>query len=184
MFTSLSNFICWNQTPSVTVLGGRAWREAEPWRWGSVMFYKRPQKVLTLFHLMLCRIRLCNPMDCSPPRSSVLGNSPGKNTGVGCHSLLQGIFPDQGWDLCLLHWQADSLPPSHQGILPLHENTVKSQLLKTQEAGHLRRSQQTPNLPESELWTSILQNCQSAIIYKPWGQWYFVRANWMDWHSV
>ena len=33
---------------------------------------------------------------------------PGKNTGVGCHALLQGIFPTQGSNLCLLHWQADS----------------------------------------------------------------------------
>ena len=52
---------------------------------------------------------LCNPMDCSPPSSSVLGDSPGKNTGVGCHALLQGIFPIQGSNpnlLCLLHRQA------------------------------------------------------------------------------
>ena len=39
---------------------------------------------------------------------------PGKNTGVGCHCLLQGIFLTQGLNLCLLHWQADSLPMSHQ----------------------------------------------------------------------
>ena len=37
------------------------------------------------------------------------------NTGVGCHFLLHGVFLAQGWDLCLLHWQADSLPLSHQG---------------------------------------------------------------------
>ncbi|KAI4547702.1 hypothetical protein MJG53_000534 [Ovis ammon polii x Ovis aries] len=36
---------------------------------------------------------LSDPMDCSLPDSSVHGDSPGKNTGVGCHSLLQGIFP-------------------------------------------------------------------------------------------
>ena len=41
---------------------------------------------------------LCDPMDCSPPGSSVHGDSPGKNTGVGCHVLLQGIFPAQGWN--------------------------------------------------------------------------------------
>ena len=46
---------------------------------------------------------LCNPMDCSPPGSSVHGDSPGKNTGVVCHSLLQGIFPTQGSKLHLLH---------------------------------------------------------------------------------
>ena len=34
-------------------------------------------------------LTLCNPMDSSPPGSSVHGNSPGKNTGVGCHFLLQ-----------------------------------------------------------------------------------------------
>ena len=40
-------------------------------------------------------------------------DSPSKNTGVGCHSLLQGISPTQGSNphlLCLLHWQAGSLP--------------------------------------------------------------------------
>ena len=35
-------------------------------------------------------------MDRSPPISSVHGDSPGKNTGVDCHALLQGIFPTQG----------------------------------------------------------------------------------------
>ena len=40
-------------------------------------------------------------------------NYPGKNTGVGCHFLLQGIFLNQGSNPCLLrflHWQADSFP--------------------------------------------------------------------------
>ena len=40
---------------------------------------------------------------------------PSKNTGVGCHFLLQGIFPTQGLNPCLLHWQAEFLPLSHQG---------------------------------------------------------------------
>ena len=41
---------------------------------------------------------------------------PGKNTGVGCHFLLQGIFPTQESKpslLCLLHWQVNSLPLNH-----------------------------------------------------------------------
>ena len=42
---------------------------------------------------------------------------PGKSTAVGCHFLLQGIFPDQGLNPSLLCWQADSLPLSHQGKL-------------------------------------------------------------------
>ena len=60
----------------------------------------------------LC-LTLCNPMDCSPPGSSVHGIFPGKNIGVGCHFLLQGIFLTQGSNLHLLHllhWQLDSLP--------------------------------------------------------------------------
>ena len=39
---------------------------------------------------------LGDPMDCSPPGSSVYGDSPSKNSEVGCHALLQGIFPTQG----------------------------------------------------------------------------------------
>ena len=44
----------------------------------------------------LCLI-FCNPMDCSPQRRLLLcpWNSPGKNTEMGSHSLLQGIFPTQ-----------------------------------------------------------------------------------------
>ena len=33
-----------------------------------------------------------------------------KNTGVGCHALLKGIFPTQGLSPHLLHWQAGSFP--------------------------------------------------------------------------
>ena len=58
----------------------------------------------------LSLVWLCDSMDCSPPGPSVLGDSQGKNTGVSRHFLLQGIFPTQGSNLHLLHWQADSLP--------------------------------------------------------------------------
>ena len=37
-------------------------------------------------------VALSNPVDFSPPGSSVHGDSPDKRTGVGCHALLQGIF--------------------------------------------------------------------------------------------
>ena len=49
------------------------------------------------------RRTLCDPVDCSPPGSSVHGDSPGKNAGVGCHAFLQGIFPAQGSNQGLLH---------------------------------------------------------------------------------
>ena len=54
------------------------------------------------------------PRDCSPPGSSVHGISQ-SNTGVGCRFLLQGIFPRQVSNPCLLHWQLGSCPLSHQG---------------------------------------------------------------------
>ena len=44
--------------------------------------------------LQLC-LTLCHPMDCSPPGSSVHGDSPGKNTGVGCCAPLHAL-PDPG----------------------------------------------------------------------------------------
>ena len=77
------------------------------------------KRVLQVFgSVLLCFIAqtcptLCDPVDCSPPGSSVHGDSPGMNTGVGCHDLLQGIFPTQGTNPGLLRWQAYSLPLSH-----------------------------------------------------------------------
>ena len=65
----------------------------------------------------------CNPMDCSPPGSSVRGNFPDKNTWVDYHFLLQEIFLTQGLKLCLLHWQAGSLPLSQLGS-PSYRHTL------------------------------------------------------------
>ena len=38
-------------------------------------------------------LTFCYPMVCSLPGSSVHGDAPGKNTALGCHTVLQGIFP-------------------------------------------------------------------------------------------
>ena len=100
-------------------------------------------------------------MDCSQPGASVHEIFfSGKNGGVGCHFLLQEIFPTQGLNLCLLHlmpWQAPSLLLSHQGSpyvvqcqvkwtveLPLHPHdagrrgsyTVSVHLLVPPALGH------------------------------------------------
>ena len=56
-----------------------------------------------------------DPMGCSPPGSSVHGDSSGKNTGVDCHVLLQGIFPTQGLDPGLPHCRQILYCLSHQG---------------------------------------------------------------------
>ena len=57
---------------------------------------------------MLCLVTqscptLCDPMDCSLWGFSVHEDSPGKNTGAGCHALLQGILPIQGLNPGVLH---------------------------------------------------------------------------------
>ena len=58
---------------------------------------------------------ICDPKDCSLPGSSVHGDSPGKNIGVGCHALLQGIFVTQGLNPRLLHCRGSLHYLSHQG---------------------------------------------------------------------
>ena len=83
-------------------------------------------------------LTLCDPMDHSPPGSSVHGVSPGKNTGVGCHALLQRLFLTQGSNshlLSLLHWQADSLPPSHLRS-PCYKHLIRPGL-RSQMAWHI-----------------------------------------------
>ena len=73
---------------------------------------------------------LCNSMDCSPPGWLLCPwNSPGKNTGVGCHSFLQGIFPAQGLNPGLLHCRQILFCLSHQGS-PQNKRTNKYILKK------------------------------------------------------
>ena len=60
-------------------------------------------------------ITLCDRMDCSPPGSSVHVDSSGKNTGVGCRTLFQGIFPTQGSNPGLAHCRQIFYRLSYQG---------------------------------------------------------------------
>ena len=60
-------------------------------------------------------LTLCNPMDCSPPGSSVHGDSSGKNTREGYHALFQGIFPTQGLNPGLPHCKLILYQLSYQG---------------------------------------------------------------------
>ena len=66
------------------------------------------------------RVRLFETRWAVPARLLCLCESPGKNTGVGCHALFQGIFLTQGSNLCLLClllWQVGSLPLAPLGKL-------------------------------------------------------------------
>ena len=59
-------------------------------------------------------LTLCNPVDCSLP-GSWPWDSPGRNTGVGCHVLFQGIFPTQGSNPGLPHCSRILYHLNHQG---------------------------------------------------------------------
>ena len=68
------------------------------------------------------------PRGLEPTRLLCPWDSSGKNAGAGCHFLLQGILPTQGWNPHLLHWQVDSFtaepgtptpPILHQPPCPL-----------------------------------------------------------------
>ena len=92
-----------------------------------------PQSPTTSFRSVLGLVAqsyptLCDPMDCVPPGSSILGDSPGKNTGVGFHVLLQGIFLTQGSNPCLLHCRRILYHLSHRGSP--HCNKLDSLLLQ------------------------------------------------------
>ena len=60
-------------------------------------------------------LTLCDPMNHSPPGSSVHGDSPGKSIGLGSHSLLQGIFLTQGLSPCLRHCRQSLYWLNHWG---------------------------------------------------------------------
>ena len=62
----------------------------------------------------LC-LTLCDPMDCIAHQTPQSMNSPGKNTGVGGHFLLQGIFLTQGLNPDLPHCRQTLYQLSHQG---------------------------------------------------------------------
>ena len=88
------------------------------------------------------------PLGPYPARLLCPWNSPGKNTGEGCHALLQGIFLTQGSNLCLLcllHWQVSSLPlaPPEKPILCFSVqfssvHSVVSDFLRSHEPQHAR----------------------------------------------
>ena len=89
------------------------------------------------------RVQLLANRGLKPARLLRSWGSPGKHTKVGCHFLLQRTFLTQGANphlLCLLPWQADSLPLSHLGSPKslLGINMFES---KGKEAGLVRSNQ-------------------------------------------
>ena len=85
-----------------------------------------------------------DPMDYSLPGSSVM-RLPRQEYGVGCHFLLQGIFPTQGLNPHLLHWQVDSLPLHHLES-PLEGPRI-GKFIETEKIRHYQE------LERGEMWS-------------------------------
>ena len=113
--------------------------------------------------------------DCSPPGSSVHGDSPGKNTGVGCHALLQGIFPTQRlnpglpcyrWILYWLGCFLDDVLSGRELLTPSGLFRCLSHINSVLTLGcRRRRWHPTPVLlPGKSHWRRSLVGCS------PWGR--------------
>ena len=85
----------------------------------SYLLTRRVQEEFRHKHVcVLSHVQLFATIWTAACQASLSIDPPGKNTGVGCHFLLQGIFPTQGLNLYLLHvwyWQTNFLPLSLLG---------------------------------------------------------------------
>ena len=90
--------------------------------WGQTQKTGKEAEVMSVAQSCLT---LCNPMDYSPARLLCPWGSPGKNTGVGCPSLLQEVFPTQGSNPGLSHCRQILYCLSHQGSPPPKETCVE-----------------------------------------------------------
>ena len=103
-------------------------------------------------------------MDYSLPGSCVHGDSPGKNTGVSCHFLLQGIFPTQGSKPGLPHCRQIPYHLSHQGS-PTHNKVIHSQTpgIKTRSLGGIIFDHLIKGQLDSQV--DMLGMCRFCIIH-------------------
>ena len=110
-----------------------------------------------------------NSWTIQPSRLLCPWNFPGKNTGVGCHFLLQGMFSTQTSNLHLLQWQTDSSPLRHQ-----RSPDRRIQSLKIQ---HVRNS----NIQDSasvDFTGSTVPDFDTVILWKVFGKsWWVIFRN-------
>ena len=83
---------------------------------------------------------------------------------MGCHFPLQGIFPTQGSNLRLLHWQVDSLPLIHQGSLSSSQNHLCFRIFRATNSICLQIERSfiinyIPPALQSVQFSSVAQSC-------------------------
>ena len=112
---------------------------------------------------------LCNPTDCSPLGSSVHGLLQARTLGVGCHALLQGIFPTQRSDLSLFTSPAladrlllTSATGEAQELPLLYPNSAKTRMLMRSIAPKDQRLHQAYKIL-TELVNLLSRNAASVL---------------------
>ena len=106
---------------SLQVISATCWGEKQPWLPEGSTHSKEYQCLVCVCAYMCVCVCVCmctrDHTNYISSDSSVHGISQERILEWGCHFLFQQIFLTQGLNLCLLHWQADSLPLSYQGNL-------------------------------------------------------------------
>ena len=123
-----------------------------------------------MFSHLSCQT-LWDPMDCSPPGSSVHGVFPGKNTEVGCHFLLQRIFPTQRssnpiscidrW--ILYHWTTWEAPCNFNDCVYVISSVFWLSEVVLYSQGQESDEWSTFDL-DSEAWNSSALPCANRVI--------------------
>ena len=120
---------------------------------------------------------LCNPMDCSPSGSSVHGDFPSKNTGAGCHFLLQGISPPPRVEPRSPPLQADSLPSEPPGKPCGNKSTPKKSKSWAGRGKYYKMFYKLPvpkvfkkkNLKDLQEKKKKREGCKRIFVWLEWG---------------
>ena len=113
---------------------------------------------LSLSLQSLSRVRLLRPYGPQPTRLLCSWDSPGKNTGVGCHLLLQGIFPTQELNQSFLHCRQILYQLSYEGSL--HDKLRQHIKMQRHHFANKGRSRQSYG------FTSVMYGCENWTIKK------------------
>ena len=157
------------RSPASPALAGRLCHHWATWETLSTasVCVKVPQLCLTL-----------RPHDCSPPGSSIHGDSPGKNTRVGYHALLQEIFPTQGTESGSPALQVDSLPseppgtlinkiPNYLCLIPASQICFPLQILRpTQQQSEILDSKTKSSSPETWPLPAFMSTRRNEIEFR------------------
>ena len=146
----------------------------------------KPQCCAVFYLVTQSCLTLWDPVDCSLSGSSVHRDSPGKNTGVGCHALLQRIFPTQWLNPGLLHCRQILYQLSQQGSPKILEwvaysfsrgfSPPRSQTGVSCTAGRFLTSWATREAPKPQWWHG---NEKKEIIWGVEKKYHILKSAWI-----